>query len=257
VRSPVLPSSVTTSAQCFQKGYLVHTHRTWSLFLILSMCPLTVHLDLIAVSLSPTSPSPTQAPSTALRLSMAKLITHRHVRIAFFRFPFCQHDSHSIALLITIFLDDALNPPLPPPPPCPRRHVFVAGIAVSTPGHHFSSVSKHHPRSIIIFPRQTARPSYSPSTPRTCTTSSTRNATATPTHQHHYERCYDYDPIMCRSTVVVALFEYVIVSHNDSTVTSNRHPTLTGYSSVASVELSVTHHTPCFGVLCCVPVLYI
>ena len=45
---------------------------------------LTLHP--IAVPPSPTSPSPTQAPSIALMLSMAKLIVHRHVRIAFLRF---------------------------------------------------------------------------------------------------------------------------------------------------------------------------
>ena len=37
---------------------------------------------------SPTSPSPTQALSAALMLSMATLITHRHARIAFFCSPF-------------------------------------------------------------------------------------------------------------------------------------------------------------------------
>jgi len=133
-----------------------------------------VLLDLVAVPPSPMSPSPTQAPSTALMLSIAKLIMHRHVRIAFFRFPF-------VNFLIAFFPDDALNPPSSSPPPYPRRHVFVAGIAVSTSGHHFSSSCKHHPPSTIICPRQTTGPSYSPSTPSMCTTPATRSATATPT----------------------------------------------------------------------------
>jgi len=186
LRPPLLPSPVTTSAQCFQKrlfgAYPPQTVRIPHLIYVLCAPRPSSSLthDLIAVPPPPTSPSPTQAPPTALMLSMAKLIMHRHVRVAFFRFP-SVNGSHSIALLIALFLDDALNPPSPPPPPRPCRHVFVAGIAVSTPGHHFSSSSKHHPGSIIIFPRQTTGPSYSSSTQSTCTTPSARNATATPT----------------------------------------------------------------------------
>jgi len=140
---------------------------------------LTLHL--IAVPPSPTSPSPTQAPSTALMLAMAKLIVHRHARIAFFRFPFVNLAHLTPRFLIDFFPDDALNPPSSSPLPRPRRHVFAAGIAVSTSDHHFSSSSKHHPRSIIICPRQTTGPSYLPSTSSTYTTPATRSATTIPT----------------------------------------------------------------------------
>ena len=34
------------------------------------------------------------------------------------------------------------------------------------------------------------------------------------THQHHCEHCYDYVPTRCRSTVVMALFTFVIMSHD-------------------------------------------
>ena len=65
------------------------------------------------------------------------------------------------------------------------------------------------------FPRTTG-PSKSPSTSSMCTTPATRCPTATQTHQHHCERCYNYDPIKCRSPIVVALFAFVIVSHSNS-----------------------------------------
>ena len=53
-----------------------------------------------------------------------------------------------------------------------------------------------------------------------------RNSNPNPnqTHPRHCERCYDYDPIRCRSTVVTALFAFFIVSH-DASHSSNRHPT--------------------------------
>ena len=46
------------------------------------------------------------------------------------------------------------------------------------------------------------------------------NPNSSHTHRHHCERCYNYDPILCRSTVVIALFAYGVVSHDNSTVTS-------------------------------------
>jgi len=112
-------------------------------------------------------------------LSIAKLIMHRHVRITFFRFPFVNLAHITSSFLIAFLPDDALNPPSSSPPPYPRRHVFMAGIAMSPSGYHFSSSSKHHPRSIIVCLRQTTGPSYSPSTSSTCTTPATRNATPT------------------------------------------------------------------------------
>jgi len=57
---------------------LYHSFASPSVYLLLT-------LDFIA--LPSTSPSPTQPPSAAPMLSMAKLIMHRHVRIALFRFP--------------------------------------------------------------------------------------------------------------------------------------------------------------------------
>ena len=36
------------------------------------------------------------------------------------------------------------------------------------------------------------------------------------TYPHHCKRCYDYDPMRCRSTVVIALFAFVIANHNNS-----------------------------------------
>ena len=135
----------------------------------------SVSLTLDLIPLSPTSPSLTQAPSTALMIPMAKLIMHRHVRVAFFRFPFVNL-AHISRFLITFFPDDALNPPSPLPLPYPRRH-----IAVSTSSHLLPSSSKHHPRSILICPRQMAGPSSSPSTQSTCIAPETRSATATPT----------------------------------------------------------------------------
>jgi len=119
---------------------------------------------------------------------------------------------------------DVLNPLSLSPPPYPRQHVFVAVacIAVSTSGHSFSSSSKHHLRSIIIYPQQTTGPSYKHLNHVHNSSDSRRNSSFNPshTHQHYCERCYDYGPIRCHSTVVIALFAYAVVSHDNSTVTS-------------------------------------
>ena len=135
------PCPVTTSAQCSKKVIWCASisHCPYSSFYICTPCPsISLILDLIALLPSRTSPSPTQAPSAATILCITRLIMHRHVRVAFFRFPFF-NSAHIISrLLIAFFPDDALNP----------LHVFVAVIAVSTSGHHLSSSSKHHPRSI-------------------------------------------------------------------------------------------------------------
>ena len=84
-----------------------------SFYLCSPRLSISLILDLIALPPSPTSPSPTQASSPAPTLSMAKLIMHRHVRIAFFSFPFdhLAHISSSFSFLF--FPDDAyaLNPP--------------------------------------------------------------------------------------------------------------------------------------------------
>jgi len=143
LRSPLLPSPVITNARCFHKGYLVRIYR---LFLTLSMCSLTVHL----ADTRPHSPT-TVAYESIARTSFIgstyaihRKADHLHVRIAFFHSSFVNLAHIASRFLIAFFPDDTLNPP------SPRRHVLVAGIAVSTTGHHSSSSSKHHPRSIII-----------------------------------------------------------------------------------------------------------
>jgi len=183
-------------------------------------------LDLTALSPSPTGPSPTQAssPTHAIYREADRALTCAYCLLSF---PICPLGSHSIAASHCFFFpDDALNPPSSSPPPHPRRHVFIAGIAVSTSGHQFSSSSKHHPRSIIVCLRQTTGPSFVAKHVKYVhnASDSQRNSNPNPshTHQQHYERCYDYDPIRCRSAVVIALLAYVIVSHHNSTVTSNR-----------------------------------
>jgi len=191
----------------------------------------------MAIPPSPTSPSPTQASHAIYReADHAPTRAYRLLSSLICQLGSHKHRAFSFIFLNLFFPANALNPPLSPPP-YPRRRVFFAGIAVSTSGLHSPSSSKHHPRSIIICPRQTTGPSYLPSTPSTYTTPATRNSTATPTqvplNQHHCERCYDYDPVRCHSTVVIALFAHVIVSHYNPTVTSNRRPTLARYLSVA------------------------
>jgi len=52
-------------------------------------------------------------------------------------FPICQLGSHNITPSHCSSPDDALNPPSSSPPPYPRRHAFVAGIAVSTSAINF------------------------------------------------------------------------------------------------------------------------
>ena len=66
--------------------------------------------------------------------------------------------------------------------------------------------------------RRTTGPSKSPSTSSMLHDGSNSLPNSNPnpsqTHQHHCERCYDPDPIRCRSAIVIALFAFVIVSHN-------------------------------------------
>jgi len=158
------PASVTVTAQS-SPVHGVSTKVIWcasialgpysSLYLCAPRPSISLILDLIALPPSPTSPSPIRDSSAAPMLSIAKLIMHLHVRIAFFHSSFVNLAHIASRFLIAFFPDDTLNPPSSSPPPHPRRHVLVAGIAVSTTGHHSSSSSKHHPQSIIICSRQT------------------------------------------------------------------------------------------------------
>jgi len=148
-----------TNARCF---ILVRFYR---LLITLSMCSSTVHL-------ADTRPH-SRTTLTYESITHTSFIgsTHAIYREAdhalpcayrLLSFSVCPLGSHNVTLLIALFLDDAPNPPSSSPPPYPRRHLLAA-------------------RSIIICPRQTTGPSYSLSTPSTCTTLATRSATATPT----------------------------------------------------------------------------
>jgi hypothetical protein len=223
LRSLLLPRPAATSARCFQKGYLVRIHRTCSLFLILSMRLSTVHLADARPHSPTTSPPPTQAPSVAPMLSMAKLIMHRHVCIACFRIPFVnlltQRHTFSFA-----FSDDALNSPCirtcidtypSPVSLCPSQIPPAVHYYLSTTDDKAKLLAEHvkHAHNANNSQRNRNR---------------NRNRSASHTHQHHYERCYDYDSFRCRPTVTIALFACVIVNHDNSRVASNtnRHPTL-------------------------------
>jgi len=86
------PASVTVTAYGVSKMVIWCASITLGPYSSSYLCTprpyISLILDLIALPPSPTSPSPTQASSTTPMLSMAKLVMHQHVRIAFFRFPF-------------------------------------------------------------------------------------------------------------------------------------------------------------------------
>jgi len=174
----VLPNQVTTSTQCFQKGYLVR-------IFALGPIPHLVYVPLDRPSCWYSTSQPyhprlrVHRPHALHRppmLSIAKLIMRRHVRIAFFRFPFVNLAHITSSLLVAVFPDDALNLPSPSPLPHPRRHVFVAGIAVSTSGHMFP-LPPNTTRGPLLYAYDRQRDqATSPSTSGTCTTPATRNA---------------------------------------------------------------------------------
>jgi hypothetical protein len=223
LRSSLPPRPAATSARCCPKGYLVRIHRTCSLFLILSIRPSTAHL----ADTRPHSPMTlTYEPITHTSIitapmpSMAKLIMHRHVGIACFRFPFVNLAHIMSRFLIAFF--DALNSPCvrtcvdtysSPASLCPSRIPPVVHYNLSTTDDRTKLLDEH------VKHVHTANNSQ-----RT----SSGNRSASHIHQHHYERCYDYDSFRCRSTVTIALFAYVIVNHDNSRVASNtyRHPAL-------------------------------
>ena len=88
-RPLLLPRPATTSARCLQKWYTVCIYRLGpysSSYLRAVRQSISLISDLIALLPSPTSPSSTEAPSATPILSIAKMVVHRHVRIAIFRF---------------------------------------------------------------------------------------------------------------------------------------------------------------------------
>ena len=186
-----------------------------SLFFILAACSKTVHFahtrPLIALPLSPMSSSPTQTPSAVPTLSMAKLIMHRHVCIAVFRFPFVNLADITSRCSSTYFDDN--SPYVITSTVNSHRHAFIAGVGVPTSGPIVSLLSS----------RTTRSPLYCLSTANNRTkriaehakrvhnaSNSRRNDDPNPNHahQHHCERRYDCDPVRCPSTVVIALFAF-------------------------------------------------
>ena len=110
----------------------------------LTCCPCLPHVNCRIVSILTPGPDPrppnltslappTQGPSATPMPSIAKLIMHRHVRIAFFRFPFvnladiASRLSHCFSTYSNVDLD----------PPClivsamhSRRHAFLADLSL-------------------------------------------------------------------------------------------------------------------------------
>jgi len=95
---------------------------------------ISLQLDLVALPPSPMSPSPTQASSASLHTICREAGHAPTCAYCLLSFPICPLGSNLITPSHCFFLDDALNPPSSSPPPHPHRHVFAAGIAVSTPG---------------------------------------------------------------------------------------------------------------------------
>jgi len=107
------------------------------------------------------------------------------------------------------------------------RHLFAAGIAVSTSGHYFSS-SSNRARSIIICPRQTTGPRYTPITSSRCTMLATRNETAAPTPVTHTSTIVSAATTMGHQVSLCRCHSLVRVRRREprhSPITSNRHPT--------------------------------
>ena len=133
-------------------------------------------------------------------------------------FVICQLGSHNIALSQYFFFpDDALNPPSSSPPPYPHHHCvnlrpsFLPFFQTPPAVHYYLSTTGDRTKLLTEHVKHVYNAS-----------NSQRNSDPSPshTHQHHCECCFDYDPIKCCSIVVIALFAYVIVSHDNSTVTS-------------------------------------
>ena len=163
-------------------------HRAWSHFLILSIC---VHLA---------DTRPTALAYESITRASTIISSHAIYGKAGHAFvSYCQLGSHNIALShrLSTYPDDV------------PYIIAFASILVSMcqTAIIFSSLS-----TAVHFRRATG-----PSKPSTCTTASKpqRNSNPNP-KQTHCEHCYDYDSIRCRSTVVMALFAFVIASHDTS-----------------------------------------
>jgi len=112
LRSPLLPS--TTSARCFQNGYLGRTYRAWSLFLILSMCSSTVHLADTRPHIPPTVAHKYITHTSFISNTHATYGEAGHAPTYVYRlllFPICQLGSHNITFSHRFVHDDALNLP--------------------------------------------------------------------------------------------------------------------------------------------------
>jgi len=148
--------------------------------------------------------------------------------------PICQLGSHNIALLIAFFPDDAHAPN----PPC----IIASTAGASTHSSPYCRVNLRPSFSLSLRTPPAVQYHLSTTDDRTKLVAKhvkhvhnaktlPRNSNPHPrhTHQHHCERYYDYDLNWCRSTVAIALFTFVIVSHHNSP----RPPTLARYLSAA------------------------
>jgi hypothetical protein len=106
LRSLLPPRPAATHARCFQKGYLVRIHRTYFLFLILSMRPSTVHL----ADTRPHSPSTlTYEPITHTSIIGSIHAIYGEVDYApkcayrLLSYPICQLGSHNVTLSHCLF----------------------------------------------------------------------------------------------------------------------------------------------------------
>ena len=103
-QSPLLPGQATDASERLLFGaYLSHLVPIPHLIYV-PRPYISLILDLIAVTPSPKSQSPTRASSAAHVLSIVKLIVSRHVHIAFFRFPFVNLAHIPSRLLIALCL---------------------------------------------------------------------------------------------------------------------------------------------------------
>ena len=152
---------------------------------------------------------------------------HRHVCIAFFRFPvgnLADITSRFAHRLSTYFAGN--SPYITASTTHPHRHAFVSGVGVSASSHHFS----------YLPPITACCPLYYLSTADDRTkriaehvkhvpnaSNSERNPNTNHAHQRHYRRRYDYEPVTCPTTAVTTWLAFELVSHDNSTLATNGH----------------------------------